>query len=68
MALVSHPQNLGRLVVLAGLVQLVQVLVRDGAYACASFSCACHELVLVRVLTLVLLLVIPQLVEELVVE
>ncbi|MCD7472615.1 hypothetical protein HAX54_013896 [Datura stramonium] len=31
-------------VVLAGLAQLVQVLVRDGAYACASFSCACHEL------------------------
>lgn len=64
----SHPLNLGRLVVLAGLVLLVQVLARDGAYACASFFCACHEQVLVRVLTPVVLLVIPQLVEEPVVE
>lgn len=63
MALVSHPQNLGRLVVLAGLAQLVQVLARDGVYACVSFFCACHELVLVRVLTLVLLPVIPLVVE-----
>lgn len=54
--------------VLAGLVLLVQVLARDGAYACASFFCACHEQVLVRVLTPVVLLVIPQLVEEPVVE
>lgn len=50
--------------VLADLAQLVQVLARDGAYACASFFCACHELVLARVLTLVLLLVISQQVEE----